>query len=133
VAAHHPDRPAVARRRAPAANAVAPTESPAPADSPATTATPAPASSLAAENDLFAQAVRLRNAGQLGAAAATFGQLIDQHPRSPLVESAMVQRMRLLATVDHAAGVRLAHAYLARFPAGVARLEAERLTALTAP
>jgi hypothetical protein len=114
--AEHPGRPTVARRRAPATS-VAPA------------ARVAPASSLAVENDLFAAAVRTRNAGRLSDAAAMFGRLIDDHPKSPLLESAMVQRMRLLATVDRAASVSLAHTYLARFPGGAARPEAERLTA----
>jgi hypothetical protein len=94
---------------------------------------PAAASSLAVENDLFAEAVRAKNAGRLAPAALAFGRLIDEHPKSPLVESAMVQRLRLLSTLDPAAAARLANEYLSRFPAGVARPEAERLAARPAP
>jgi hypothetical protein len=118
-----PNRRTAPRLRASAASAL-PTAAPSPA---------APASSLGVENDLFAEAVRARNAGDLSHAASTFGRLIDEHPRSPLLESAMVQRMRLLSTLDRPAGVSLAHAYLSRFPAGVARPEAERLTAPSGP
>jgi hypothetical protein len=122
-AAHAPNRRALPRQRATAASAL-----------PVAPASPtAPVSSLGVENDLFAEAVRARKAGELTHAAATFGRLIDEHPRSPLLESAMVQRMRLLATLDRTAGISLAHAYLSRFPAGAARPEAERLTAPSGP
>lgn len=127
IAAAHA-APAPDRRTVPRPRATAPSTLPAAPASPA-----APVSSLGVENDLFAEAVRARSAGELAHAAATFGRLIDEHPRSPLLESAMVQRMRLLATLDRAAGVSLAHAYLSRFPAGAARPEAERLTAPSGP
>jgi hypothetical protein len=122
-APHSPERTTVTTRRVTIAR-VSPAVS---------VSSAAPASSLRFENDLFAEAVRARNAGELDRAAATFGRLIDEHPQSPLVESAMVQRMRLLESVDRAASVTLAHAYLARFPSGVARPEAARLTAPSRP
>jgi hypothetical protein len=102
---------------------------------PAIPAQPPPirTSSLAIENDLFGEAVRARNSGRLADAARAFGRLADEHPKSPLVESAMAQRMRILAALDPVAAARAASEYLARFPAGVAHPEAERLAARTAP
>jgi ferric-dicitrate binding protein FerR (iron transport regulator) len=92
-----------------------------------------PASDLAAQNDLFATAVRAKNAGQLADAARLFGALADAHPRGPLVESATVQRMKALAAINPAAGARAAADYLARFPNGFARPEAVTLAGATPP
>jgi hypothetical protein len=96
-------------------------------------ATPAPSSSLAAENDLFASAVRAKKQGRLDEAARLFAALATSHPGSPLVESAVVQRMKILASIDPAAGARAAADYLARFPSGFARPEAQALVARSSP
>ena len=82
-------------------------------------------SSLAAENDLFATAVRAKRQGRLDDAARLFAELATSHPGGPLVESAVVQRMNILATTDPAAAARAAAAYLERFPGGFARAEAQ--------
>jgi hypothetical protein len=124
VEASPPERPA-----APPAAASAPVAAPAPAP----VAAPAPASSLAAENDLFERAVRAKQLGQLEEASRLFEELVSAHPASPLVESAMAQRMKVLAAVDPVAGQRAAAAYLARFPAGFARPEAQRLSGEPSP
>jgi hypothetical protein len=58
---------------------------------------------------------------------------MDEHPRGPLVESAAVQRMKALAAVDPAAGARAARDYLARFPGGFARPDAEKLAGRAGP
>jgi hypothetical protein len=133
-AAHHVEP---ASRPAPPAEAPAP-EAPAAASEPAVTIAPlpppsAPASSLAAENDLFATAVRAKKEGRLAEAARLFGELTTAHPGSPLVESALVQRMKVLAVTDPAAATRAATAYLERYPAGFARPEAEALAHHAAP
>ena len=115
--------------------ASAPPERPAP-EPPATPA-PAlpvtPASDLATQNDLFSAAVQAKNEGQRAEAARLFGKLVSEHPRSPLLESATVQRMKLLAGIDAEAGARAAADYLARFPSGFARPDAEKLVARSAP
>jgi hypothetical protein len=92
-----------------------------------------PASSLAAENDLFAAAVHAKKQGRLDEAARLFGDLVTSHPSSPLVESALVQRMKVLATIDPPAGARAAAAYLERYPSGFARPEAQALAARSSP
>jgi ferric-dicitrate binding protein FerR (iron transport regulator) len=114
----------------------APTEAPVAAAAPTPAPVlvpPAPASSLSAENDLFAAAVRAKKQGRPEEAARLFGDLVWSHPASPLVESALVQRMKLLATIDPAAGARAAAAYLERFPSGFARPEAQALAGRAAP
>jgi hypothetical protein len=117
---------------APTAPAEAPSPAPAAAPPPAAPP-PVPASSLGAENDLFAAAVRAKKLGRPDEAARLFGELAAAHPASPLVESALVQRMKLLATLDPAAAARAAAAYLERFPSGFARPEAQALTGRAAP
>jgi hypothetical protein len=92
-----------------------------------------PTSSLAAENDLFAAAVHAKKQGRLDDAARLFGQLVASHPGSPLVESALVQRMKILGAIDPAAGVRAATDYLERFPSGFARPEAQALAGRPGP
>jgi ferric-dicitrate binding protein FerR (iron transport regulator) len=92
-----------------------------------------PSSDLAAQNDLFAAAVRAKKVGQLADAARLFDELIIGHPEGPLIESATVQRMKVLALIDLAAGARAAADYLARFPSGFARPEAQELARYTRP
>jgi hypothetical protein len=96
-------------------------------------APPVPASSLAAENDLFEAAVRAKRRGRPVEAARLFAELAGAHPGSPLVESAMAQRMKVLAGVDPAEAARAAAAYLERFPGGFARPEALKLAGAEAP
>jgi hypothetical protein len=88
---------------------------------------PQSSSALAAQNDLFAAAVRARNQGRPADGVRLFDKLVDAYPGSPLVESALVQRMKLLASAAPAAGVRAAADYLERFPTGFARADAKRL------
>jgi hypothetical protein len=122
-----PEQPApqIATVTAPAAPAPA---APVASGEHAPAAAPAPpASSLGAENDLFAAAVRAKKQGRASESARLFGELVSAHPSSPLVESAMAQRMKVLAAVDAAAGARAAAAYLERFPGGFAAPEARAL------
>ena len=90
-------------------------------------ATPVLASSLNSENDLFAAALRAKRQDRLDEAAQLFGELVASYPRSPLVESAMVQQMNVLAVFDHAAGARVAADYLREFSDGFGRPQAEGL------
>jgi hypothetical protein len=127
------EAPAAAAPAAPLPVAIPAPAAPLPVESRPVAASPAPESSLGAENDLFASAVRAKKQGRPEEAARLFGELAASHPGSPLVESALVQRMKLLATVDPAAGARAAAAYLERFPAGFARPEAQALVDRSAP
>jgi hypothetical protein len=119
---------AVTERPAQVARAASAPEAPVEAAPPAVRA-----SSLAAENDLFAKAVAAKKQGRLDEAARLFGELATGHPGSPLVESALVQRMKILSTIEPAAGSRAAAAYLARYPGGFARAEAQALVQRTSP
>jgi hypothetical protein len=88
-------------------------------------------STLAAQNDLFSSAVRARRNGRHSDALQRFERFVREYPSSPLVESAIVNRMRLLHTSDHQAAADAATEYLSRFPDGFARAEAQ--TVLSAP
>jgi hypothetical protein len=84
-----------------------------------------PPSALAQQNDLFAKAVALRRQGNVGAALRAYDDLIKRFPASPLAENALAERMRMLATKT--AGAAEARRYLARYPRGFAREEAQTL------
>jgi ferric-dicitrate binding protein FerR (iron transport regulator) len=92
-------------------------------------AQPDPASTLAEQNDLYGRAVAARRRGDRQAALATFLELERRFPGGPLGESALVERMRLIASQDRTAATALAREYLARFPGGFARAEAASLLA----
>jgi hypothetical protein len=86
-------------------------------------------STLAVQNDLYGRAVTAALVGEHERALETFRELERRFPSSPLGESSMVGRMRLLAEQDRDAGRAVAREYLARFPAGFARAEAQALLA----
>jgi hypothetical protein len=87
---------------------------------------------LGDQNDLFSAALRAKRRGDAGGALALFDRFIRQYPDASLVEGAFVQRMRLLAVEDAEAAARAAAQYLARFPSGFARDEAQRIAGRTA-
>jgi ferric-dicitrate binding protein FerR (iron transport regulator) len=103
----------------------------APPSAPKPTAAPTvaavPASELAAQNDLFASATAAKRRGESASAIAGYEKFLAKYPGSALAESATVERMRLLAATDHARGAVAAKSYLARYPSGFARAEAESL------
>jgi len=89
--------------------------------------TPEPKSALALQNDIYARASAERNSGHAAEALVLYRQLIIQFPGSALVESAYVQRMRLLARMHDSRATAEAQRYLDRFPEGFARTEAQAL------
>jgi hypothetical protein len=99
---------------------------------PSTTTTTA-VSLLATQNDLFATGARAKREGRLRDAVAAFTRLIDSFPHGPLLESATVQRMKVLGAVDPAAAARAATDYLAHFPTGFARADAQLLIVRSSP
>jgi hypothetical protein len=90
---------------------------------------PALQSQLADQNDLFAEAVAAKRRGAAGIAIATFDRFLAKYPSSPLAESAAAERMRLLRGGDRAAARAAARDYLARFPSGFARADAQAILA----
>lgn len=84
-------------------------------------------SQLAAQTALFADATAARRRGDVARAIDGYESLYRKHPSSPLAESAMVERMRLLAAHDRRLARVAAREYLARYPGGFAREEAVRV------
>jgi len=69
---------------------------PAPVEAPVMPSVPLTRSELAAQNDLFASAVRAKRHGQGSQAIRIFDRLTHQYPAGPLAESAAVQRMHAI-------------------------------------
>jgi ferric-dicitrate binding protein FerR (iron transport regulator) len=90
---------------------------------------PPPASSLGAQNDLFGAAVSAKQSGNTRGAIDRFDAFVTRYPSSPLAESAAVQRMKLLRGLDGGRAAAAARAYLARWPDGFGRAEAEAIVA----
>jgi FecR protein len=78
-------------------------------------------STLATQNDLFADAMQKKRAGNTQGALEALGRLTREFPKGPLLESASAERMRILATAGSA------REYLRRYPEGFAKAEAEAL------
>jgi outer membrane protein assembly factor BamD (BamD/ComL family) len=91
------------------------------------------ASDLAAQNDLFAEAMDARRRGDVATAIQKLDRLLAKYPSSPLVEHAMAERMKTLRGIDHGRASAAARDYLARFPRGVARKEAEDILGVHEP
>lgn len=84
--------------------------------------------SLAEENRLFEAALSARNAGEDGRAADAFGTLLSRYPRTVLAEQALAERFRALSRAGRTAlAVTAARRYLAAYPQGAARSDAERI------
>ena len=86
-------------------------------------------SRLGEQNDLFAGALAAKRQGDVREALTAFERLIKKYPASPLAENASVESMRLLKTADPARAIDAALRYLATYPAGYARSEAEAILA----
>lgn len=84
---------------------------------------------LAEENRLFEAALSSRNAGDHAAAAEGFRVLLARYPRSVLAEQALAGQFRSFERAGRmSAAVIAARRYLASYPQGFARADAERLT-----
>lgn len=94
---------------------------------PLTTAAALSASSLSAQNDLFADAMTAKRSGDKGRAIGTLDDLVTKYPHGPLRESAEAERLRLLRDENPARAAVEARAYLARYPKGFARDEAQAI------
>lgn len=82
-------------------------------------------SDLREQNDAFAQAFAAKRRGATTEAILGFERFVARYPSSSLVESAMAQRMQLLGGVDRVRARAAAEQYLARYPKGFARADAE--------
>jgi outer membrane protein assembly factor BamD (BamD/ComL family) len=84
-------------------------------------------SQLAEQNDLYASAIAARERGDSAAAIALFERLVLKYPAAPLAESAWAERMKIFATTDPRRAIDAAREYLARYPVGFARADAETI------
>jgi hypothetical protein len=101
-----------------------------PRAAPATPATPVyRESALGEQNALFAVAVAARRRGDTNGAIAALDQLLSRYPSSPLDESANAERLRVMRAAGSARAEEAARTYLARYPNGFARAEAEAVLA----
>lgn len=92
--------------------------------------TPPPPSSrapsdLTAQNDLFERATTRRQEGDTTGALTAFDELLARFPNSHLAQSARVERMRLLKTVNRDQARAAARDYLQHHPNGFGRADAE--------
>jgi hypothetical protein len=83
------------------------------------------ASDLREQNDAFGRALAAKRRGSTREAIDAFDAFVARYPTSSLVENALVQRMRLLRETEPKRAAAAARQYLARYPNGFARSEAE--------
>jgi hypothetical protein len=83
------------------------------------------ASTLSEQNDLYAKAVLAKRRGDVAGSLDEFDRFLRTYPSSPLAESAMIERMRLLRTANQEKAEDAAIEYLTRYPKGSAHAEAE--------
>ncbi len=89
-----------------------------------------PHSTLGEENQLFKEAADAGRSGDVGGALQRLDKLLVEHPASPLAQTALVRKFRLLqkaGRVDEAR--REAERYLLAYPSGFAVDEAQALKA----
>jgi hypothetical protein len=84
-----------------------------------------PVSTLAERNDLFKHAIDTNNAGDVRGAVVGFEGFLARYPSGPLSEDARIHIMRLLAKVSPSQAASAARQYLAEYPRGASRDEAE--------
>lgn len=114
----------VAPAATPAATTTAPTATPAAPTATTVAVAPKKASDLASQNDLFTFGLEKKKAGDFAAARAAFDRYLSLYPNGALAESATVEKMRLSSGATRK---ELAAAYLARWPKGFARAEAQSI------
>jgi hypothetical protein len=92
-------------------------------------APPPSASDLAEQNQIYAHAMTDKSMGDARSAVDELSTLLSRYPQTPLREAASVNRMKLADSFDHEGGKRWAKAYLAEYPRGFARADAEQILA----
>jgi hypothetical protein len=88
---------------------------------------PSAVSALTEQNNLFAEAAAAKRRGDLQAALSSLSRLLSKYPGSALAESAYAERMRLLRATNPSLGADAAKEYLARYPQGFAKAQAEAI------
>jgi hypothetical protein len=89
---------------------------------------------LEEENRLFQAGLSARNAGDHGGAAEAFAGLLSRYPRSVLREQALAEQFRALERAGRTSAATVAaRRYLAGYPSGFARADAERVTSRLLP
>lgn len=84
---------------------------------------------LAEENRLFQAGLTARNSGDSAGAADAFSGLLARYPRSVLREQALAEQFRALDRAGRSSAAAVAaRRYLAGYPNGFARADAERVT-----
>ena len=72
--------------------------------------------------------MRLARAGKVDRALVALESLMHDRPRTPLLQSARVEHLRLLSRAgNQAAAAREARSYLSDYPTGFARAEAKQM------
>ncbi len=92
-------------------------------------AAPSGTSVLGSQNALYAEALAAKNRNDTAAALVAFDRFLAKYPGSELAESAAAQRLQILAVTDRKRAVTAAKEYLARYPSGPARKDAEAIVA----
>jgi hypothetical protein len=90
-----------------------------------------PGSVLPEVNALFGQAMAARQRGDIRGSVMLLDRLLARYPSAQLAEGASVWRMRLLKASGSARAVPAAKRYLAAYPKGYERAEAEAIVAGT--
>lgn len=139
------EKPPPRAEREPAAVVAAPRKAPVPSAAPPAAEPPesgvaSPAASaesgstLAEENKSFSEAVRAAHGGNVDGALNGFEQLLSGHPQSPLAQTALVRKFRLLASTGRGAEAAAeAQRYLRLYPTGFAEREARATASGEAP
>jgi ferric-dicitrate binding protein FerR (iron transport regulator) len=84
-------------------------------------------SSLNEQNDLYATATAARKQGDGARALGLYDRLLERFPKSPLAESASVERIRLLKHLSPERAQADARRHLSRYPEGYASAELKAL------
>jgi hypothetical protein len=89
-------------------------------------------STLADENQLFKDAAEATRAGNTEGALGHLNQLLEKYPASPLAQTALVRKLRLLAKAGRTSeATQAASRYLELYPTGFAAAEAQQLVSGT--
>ena len=102
----------------------------APSAAPSVAPSAEPESTLAEENRLFKEAAEAGRNGDLQGAVTRLDKLLQDHPKSPLAQTALVRKFRLLEKAGKLDDARReAERYLQAYPTGFAVKEAQTLKA----